>query len=169
RLGLNALLPDDIVIAKIKEVGPSFHSRFDAKSKVYRYIILNRSYPSAMLRNKAYFYPYPLDTRLMQQEAGVLLGRHNFKSFQARDKKERDPVKTIKKIRVSRNKDFIYVDIEADGFLYNMVRNIAGTLVEIGRGKISRGSLKKILLSRDRRIAGPTLPACGLYLVKVKY
>ncbi|MDD5237568.1 MAG: tRNA pseudouridine(38-40) synthase TruA [Candidatus Omnitrophica bacterium] len=169
RLGLNALLPDDIVIAKIKEVGPSFHSRFDAKSKVYRYIILNRSYPSAMLRNKAYFYPYPLDTRLMQQEAGVLLGRHNFKSFQARDKKERDPVKTIKKIRVSRNKDFIYVDIEADGFLYNMVRNIAGTLVEIGRGKISRGSLKKILLSRDRRIAGPTLSACGLYLVKVKY
>jgi len=169
RLGLNALLPDDIVIAKIKEVGPSFHSRFDAKSKVYRYIILNRSYPSAMLRNKAYFYPYPLDTRLMQQEAGVLLGRHNFKSFQARDKKERDPVKTIKKIRVSRNKDFIYVDIEADGFLYNMVRNIAGTLVEIGRGKIARGSLKKILLSRDRRIAGPALPACGLYLVKVKY
>lgn len=169
RLGLNALLPDDIVVAGIKEVSPHFHSRFDAKSKVYRYIILNRSYPSAILRDKAYFCPYPLDVRLMQQEAGVLLGRHNFKSFQAGDKEERDPVRTIKRIKVSGNKDFIYVDIEADGFLYNMVRNIVGTLVEIGRGKIPKGSLKEILVSCDRRLAGPKVPPYGLYLLRVKY
>lgn len=165
---LNGNLPDDISINKIEEVGLDFHSRFDAKSKAYRYTILNRSYPSALSRNRVYFYPYFLDVKLMQRESRILLGRHNFKSFQASDTKERDPVKTIKKIRITKEKDLIYIDIEADGFLYNMVRNIVGTLIEIGRGKFPKGSLKKVLLSKDRRLAGPSVPSWGLCLLEVR-
>lgn len=166
---LNGLLPDDIAVSRLEEVNPGFHSRFDASSKVYRYIILNRSYPSAFLRKRVYFCPYPLNIKLMQEESKVLLGRHNFKAFQAADKIERDALKTIKKLDISRDKDLIYIDIEADGFLYNMVRNIVGTLIEIGRGKLKKRELKKILLAKDRRFAGPTVPAKGLCLLEVKY
>lgn len=166
---LNGLLPEDIVIKKLEKERAGFHSRFDAKSKLYRYAILNRKYPSAFLRNRVYFCCYPLDVRLMRQEAKVLVGRHNFRAFQTSDKKERDPVKTIKKINILREGDFIYVDIQADGFLYNMARSIAGTLIEIGRGKIPPGALKKILLLRNRKFSGPNLPACGLTLIKVEY
>lgn len=166
---LNGLLPDDISIRKIEEVPVNFHSRFDAKSKTYRYTILNRTYPSALSRNKVYFYPYPLNIKLMQKESRVLLQSHNFKSFQTSDKKERNPVKTIKKLKITKVRDFVYIDIEADGFLYNMARNIVGTLIEIGRGKFAKGSLKRILLSRNRKLAGPTLPARGLTLIKVNY
>jgi tRNA pseudouridine38-40 synthase len=120
-----------------------------------------------MLRNRVYFYPYPLDLKLMQKEVRVLLGRHNFKSFQASDNIERDPVKTIKRIKIIKDKDLIYIDIEADGFLYNMVRNIVGTLIAIGRGKSI--DMKKLLTLKDRTQAGPTAPACGLCLLKVKY
>jgi tRNA pseudouridine38-40 synthase len=166
---LNGLLPDDIVIRKIRQVDPDFHSRFDAESKAYRYTILNRNYPGALLKNTVYFYPYSLDVRLMQRESRVLLGKHNFKSFQASDKEDRSAVRTIKKINITREGDLIRIDIEADGFLHKMVRNIAGTLIEIGRGRFPVGSLGKILNSRDRKLAGPTVPAKGLCLRKVKY
>jgi tRNA pseudouridine38-40 synthase len=166
---LNSLLPKDIAVSKVEKKDMSFHSRFDAKSKVYRYTILNRAFPSALLKDTVYFYPYPLNINLMQKESKVLLGRHNFKSFQASDKTERDAVKIIKKIKLSKDKDLIHIDIEADGFLYNMARNITGTLIEIGRGKFLQGSLKKILRSRNRKLAGPTAPAKGLCLLKVKY
>ncbi|MDP2940908.1 MAG: tRNA pseudouridine(38-40) synthase TruA [Candidatus Omnitrophota bacterium] len=166
---LNALLPEDIVITQAKETGLDFHSRFQARSKIYRYTILNRDYPCAFLRNRAYLYPQPLDIKLMQRESRVLLGRHNFKSFQASDKRERDPVRLIKKLKITRSKNLIYIDIEADGFLYNMVRNIVGTLIEIGRHRFAKGKLKKILLSADRRLAGPLAPAHGLCLVRVNY
>lgn len=163
---LTGLLPDDIAVTKIEEVPLDFHSRFSAKSKVYRYAILNRKYPSAILRNIAYFFPYPLNIRLMQKQAKLLLGRHNFKSFQAADYRERNPVRTIKKIKITKDKDLIYIDIEADGFLQNMARNIVGTLIEIGRGKPLE--IKKLLSWKDRTKTGPTAPAKGLCLVKVK-
>jgi len=166
---INGNLPADITISRIEKVSPDFHSRFCAKSKLYRYTILNRLYPSALLRERAYFYPYPLNIKLMQRESKILLGRHNFSSFQASQAKERNPVKTIKKIRLIKDKGLIYIDIEADGFLYNMVRSIVGTLIEIGRLRFPEGSLKRILLSQDRKLAGPTVPAKGLCLIKVKY
>jgi tRNA pseudouridine38-40 synthase len=166
---LNGLLPNDISITGIREARSDFHSRFDAKSKAYRYTILNRRQPSAFLRTAAYFYPYPLDIKLMRDEAGVLLGRHDFRSFKASDEIERNSIRTIKKIRIAKDKDLISIDIEADGFLYNMARAIAGTLLEIGRGRFHKGSLKKILKSCNRGLAGPTLPAYGLCLLKVKY
>ena len=105
----------------------------------------------------------------MRQEACALLGRHDFSAFQAADKAKRPAVRTIKDLRILKDRDLVHIEVEADGFLYNMVRNIAGTLVEVGRGRFSKGSLKRILLSRDRKLAGPALPAKGLFLVKVKY
>jgi tRNA pseudouridine38-40 synthase len=180
--GLNSLLPPDIVIKAIEEVPADFHSRFQAKSKVYRYVVLNRAYPSALLRNTVYQYPYPLDLQLMRKEAKALLGKHDFKSFCATAGSTKTTIRTIKHIRIyhePRTMNYepktqpsdclIYIEIEADGFLYNMVRNIVGTLLEIGRGKMPAGSLKKILLAKDRKLAGPTAPAQGLCLLRVKY
>lgn len=166
---LNSLLPDDIVITKTQDVDLDFHSRFDAKSKFYRYTILNQKHPCALWRNFSYFLPYKLDFKLMQKEAKSLVGRHNFSSFQAADKKPRDSIRTIEKIKVSKKGKFIYIDIQADGFLYKMVRNIVGTLIEIGRRKRAPRSIQKILASRNRQFAGPTVPGHGLCLLRVKY
>ncbi len=169
KLALNGILPEDIKVIRIKNEALNFHSRFSSKSKLYRYTILNRDYSSPLLRNTVYFYPHPLDVKLMQKEARVLLGKHDFCSFQASQGKEQNPVRIIKKIDISQKDNFIYIDIEADGFLYNMVRNIVGTLIEIGRGRFAEGSLKKILRLKDRRLAGQTAPASGLCLLKVRY
>jgi len=167
RKALNSLLPSDIVVKKIEEVDLSFHSRFCTKSKIYRYLILNRKYPSAFLKDRAYFYPFPLNLNLMRKQAKFLKGRHNFKSFQIKDKIERNPIRNIKRINISKRNNLIKIEIEADGFLQGMVRSIVGTLLEIGRGKPL--DIKKILKAKDRKFSGPTAPACGLYLVKVKY
>ncbi|MFH1645713.1 MAG: tRNA pseudouridine(38-40) synthase TruA [Candidatus Omnitrophota bacterium] len=166
---LNALLPKDIVIVDIEEAKPNFNSRFDAKSKTYRYEILNRDYGSSFDRLYQYYIPYKLDVKLMAKEVKCLVGRHDFKSFQATDKKERDSVRVIKRLSVRKDGSTIFIDIEANGFLYNMVRNIVGTMIEIGRGKFPAGSMRKIMLAKDRTLAGPTAPAKGLALVRVKY
>ena len=169
RWALNCLLPEDIKVIRIKNVALDFNSRFSAKSKLYRYTILNRKYSSALLANRVYFFHHPLDVSLMRREAKVLLGRHNFASFQATETRQRNPVRMVKLIKISRDKDLLHIDIEADSFLYNMVRSICGTLLEIGRGKFPPGSMKNILKNRSRKSAGPTLPAKGLYLFKVRY
>ncbi len=166
---LNSLLPQDIKVTRIKCVSLDFNSRFSAKSKLYRYTILNRKYSSALLANRVYFFRHHLDLGLMRREAKVLLGRHNFTSFQATDTRQRNPLRTIKLIKIIKNKDLLHIDIQADSFLYNMVRSIAGTLLEIGRGRFLQGSMKNILKARNRSLAGPTLPAKGLYLVRVNY
>jgi len=182
RWALNGLLPEDVVITKTEEARPHFHSRFDARSKVYRYSILNRNYPAALLKNRVYFYPYPLDVQLMRRKARTLLGRHDFGAFCASGSSVKVTTRTIKRISIKKlpsckgpltcglnGTGLLVVDIEADGFLYKMVRNIVGTLIEIGRGKFPEDSLEKILLSRDRKLAGPNVPACGLYLLRVTY
>ncbi len=169
RWAINCLLPEDIKVSRIRNVNLDFNSRFSAKSKLYRYTILNRKYSSALLANRVYFCHYPLDINLMRKEAKVLSGRHNFTAFQATEARVRNPLRTIRLIKITRNKDFVYIDIEADSFLYNMVRNIAGTLLELGRGRFPPGSMKSILKNRNRKLAGPTLPAKGLCLIKVKY
>jgi len=166
---LNSLLPKDIVIVDIEEAGLNFHARFDALSKIYRYQILNRAYSTAFDRLYQLHVPYKLDVKLMAREARVLIGRKDFKSFQAADKRERNSVRNIKRLSVRKDGTLINIDIEANGFLYNMVRNIVGTLIEAGRGKFAPGSMRKILLARDRTKAGPTAPAKGLSLMRVKY
>ena len=166
---LNAVLPEDVVIHKTEQAPMKFHARFGAQSKIYRYAILNRQHRSTRDNRFAFFYPWKLNLNLMRQEARHLLGKRNFKSFQAADKKLRPAQRHLKDICVRKKGDFIYIDIESRGFLYKMARNIVGTLIEIGRGKLPAGSLPHILKSKDRKLAGPTAPACGLTLLEVKY
>jgi tRNA pseudouridine38-40 synthase len=169
RLALNSFLPKDIVIKKVEEVNDDFHSRFDAKEKTYRYAILNRYYPDPFLKNCAYFFPYKLDLVLMKSEALCLMGRHDFKCFQTVDKIERQSKRFIKEIKVYKRNNYIYIEITANGFLYNMARSIAGTLIEIGRGRFGKGSMRRILASKKRASAGPVAPANGLTLINVSY
>ncbi len=179
---LNALLPDDIAVTKAQEVDLKFHAIRNVKSKVYRYTILNRDYPSALLKDRVYLCRFPLDIQSMRREARALVGRHDFKAFCASASSAKTTLRTIKAITIKkipyshfsgpqkqRDNSLIIIDIQADGFLYNMVRSIVGTLIEIGRGRFGKGSLRKILLSRNRSYAGPTAPAKGLCLLKVNY
>jgi tRNA pseudouridine38-40 synthase len=172
---LNANLPDDIAILKVQKVPVSFHAQYSAKAKVYRYTILNRKARAAQKRGFYTHIPQDLDLPLMKSESKVLRGCHNFSSFTASNpylKKhgiKKNTIRNIKKISFFCSKGFILIDIEADGFLYKMVRNIIGTLIEIGLGRIKKGELKKILCVKVRRNAGPTAPAQGLCLLKVKY
>ena len=184
---LNGLLPDDIRIKKVNYADDNFHACYSARSKVYRYIILNNKVSSVFLKRYSWHIPYKLNMALMRKEARALIGRHDFSSFCASGSSARTRVRTIKKITIAviaspagakqsfpvitmtRKNFLITIDIEADGFLYNMARNILGTLVEIGRGRFNSGSMEKILLAKNRIAAGPTAPARGLFLVKVRY
>lgn len=171
---INASLPDDVSIVDAQDVPDNFHAQYSVKSKIYRYTILNRPAPPAINRDFYYFFPYKLNTRAMRQELKTLVGRKNFKSFQASDakrpqKKAKDTVRHIKQAILKVKSDFITIDIEADGFLYKMVRNIVGTLIEIGKGKIPKGSISKILAKKNRLFAAQTAKAKGLCLLKVKY
>jgi len=168
---LNANLPRDISAINAKEVPVKFHSQYDAKSKMYRYTILNSRIDDPFLKFYYYKFPYKLDIALMKKEAKCLLGMHDFKSFQAKSSLSRikDTRRSIKKISIKRHKKYIDIDIEANGFLHNMVRNIAGTLIEVGRSYLKPGSMKKIVLAKNRQKAGPTAPARGLTLLKVLY
>jgi tRNA pseudouridine38-40 synthase len=166
---LNAHLPEDIAVNRTEEVSPEFHARFDAKSKHYKYYILNSRQRDPFSEKHAWRVPYKLNVSLMKREASALLGKHDFKSFQAKDKKERSSRRRILRLDVVKKKPFIIIDIAADGFLYNMVRNIVGTLVDISRGYLPEGSMRRILKSKDRTQAGPTAPAKGLFLIDVKY
>lgn len=177
---LNGILPQDIVIIKAEEAALSFHSRFDAKSKTYRYIIVNQIDKPAFVRPFACWIRMPLDAKAMRREAKSLLGRHDFKSFQGSDRALRGSITTIERISVRKPVSFdgfpflkdlncLVIDIQAKGFLRSMVRNIVGTLIDAGRGRISEGGVGAILKKKDRKAAGPCAPACGLYLLNVRY
>jgi len=168
-VALNSVLPQDIAVVKARYMKNNFHARFDSISKLYVYKILNSPGRDPFSERFAWRVPYILDLKAMKAEAAVLAGRHDFRSFQAADKKERSSVRNIHRISLTRRKGFIFMRIRADGFLYNMVRNIAGTLVDVGRGYLPAGSMKKILAAKDRKHAGPTAPAKGLTLLSVKY
>lgn len=172
---LNANLPDDIAIIKVEEVPLGFHAQYSVKSKTYRYIILNRSARCAQQRNFCLFYPYKLNVRAMREEARSLIGRKDFKSFTASDpakrknQKKEDTVRTVRRLTITKKGAELIVDIEANGFLYKMVRNIVGTLLEVGRGKRTKGSIKRILSEKDRHAAGNTAKPKGLTLLEVRY
>lgn len=166
---LNSFLPGDVVITQAQEVSLDFHAQFSAKSKHYRYYIFNSSHKDPFKERYSWRVPYKLNIFLMKKEAKILLGKHDFKSFQARDKRQRPSIREIFNITIKKRKQFFVIDIEGDGFLYNMVRNVVGTLVEIGRGYFPPGKMKDVLNKKDRTIAGPTAPAKGLFLMEVKY
>ena len=167
--GLNRKLPEDIVIVKADLAKDAFHSPFDAKGKIYRYRLYTGDPLPPFYKNFTAQTIYRPDIKLMREEAKVLLGKHDFVSFQSANSPRKSTVRTIHKLNIKKRGKFIEFDIEGDGFLYNMVRIIVGTLVDIGRGHIEGGSMKKILAKRERKSAGATAPAKGLCLMRVKY
>ncbi|MDD5291575.1 MAG: tRNA pseudouridine(38-40) synthase TruA [Candidatus Omnitrophica bacterium] len=173
RLALNYNLPKKIRIVAAQYIPLKFHSRYDPVSKIYRYYILNQDYKPPFLENYCYWVKLPLNVKLMQRAAGYLLGKHDFKVFCASGSKIEDTRRTVKRAVINKLSIFscnlICVEIEADGFLYNMARNIVGTLIEIGRERFAPQYIKKIIAAKDRSLAGPCVPARGLFLVEVKY
>lgn len=166
---LNRMLPDDIVIKDSRDVSPDFHARFKSKGKKYRYVIYNSRFPSAIFKNRAYHVSYELDFESMQKAALYFLGTHDFSSFRASGSSVKTSVRTITEVLLQRDDEIIRFEISGDGFLYNMVRIIVGTLVEVGMGRINAEDIPDILKSLERKRAGRTAPAKGLYLVEVYY
>ena len=169
QLALNSLLADDIRIKQVREVPLDFHARFSAQSKLYRYSIVNGSFVSPFLRDYAYLVKYPLDVQKMRRAAKYLLGKHDFRSFQAKDKIQRHSLRKVLRLVIRKHKNLICLDIEADGFLYRMARNIVGTLIEVGRGRLRPEGLQRIIKAKNREYAGPCAPAKGLCLMAVRY
>ena len=168
--GINSVLPWDIVVKELAEVDAAFHARYDTKSKVYLYQIFNGPVRSALYRNCAWFKREPLDMGRMKEAALLLKGTFDFSSFCAANCGIKDHVRTILDIDMEINhQDMIKIFIEANGFLKYMVRNIVGTLVDVGKGKISPAELMGIVEAKDRRRAGITAPAHGLFLKEVRY
>ncbi len=167
---LNSLLPRDIVIQKIEEVEEGFHARKHAKSKIYEYRILNRSLRSAFHRGYVWHIPQKLNLTQMKKATQCLIGEHDFSAFRTVGSSTRTTVRRVIQSEWKRGRGgFIRFEIEANGFLKQMVRSIVGTLVEVGKGKINPEEFQKILTSKDRKKAGPTAPAHGLFLEEVKY
>ena len=168
---LNSLLPDDITAQEVKIVPDKFHARFDAKGKVYRYRIFNSRVRSALGRQYQFTVYPPLKISRMKTASLLLRGKHDFSAFQSGSIKDhpRSAICTIKRLIITRKEDAVWLTIEADRFLHQMIRNMIGTLLEVGKGKRSPAEIKKILASKDRSRSGPTAPAKGLYLMTVKY
>lgn len=167
---LNSLLPNDIVILYAEEAASEFHARYSALSKTYRYLISNRSTPSALERNRVWYYLVPLDLEPMQESLAMIEGVHDFSSFRAQGSQSRSALRTVFEQSIARDlHGLISITLCADGYLRHMVRTVVGTLVEVGRGKLSPLDFKAILLARNRSRAGPTAPPQGLYLVRVTY
>lgn len=166
---LNQRLPEDIVVQDSCQVEEDFHPRFSKSIKTYEYKILNRKFRLPLERNTSYFYHHLLDVEKMQQAAAYLVGEHDFSSFSSVHAQTNTFVRTIYSLEVTKEKDMISIRVTGNGFLYNMVRIIAGTLVEVGIGKIEPENIPEIIKLGKRENAGKTLPPNGLYLVKVMY
>lgn len=169
-LALNAHLPEDIRVVNATRARADFHARFDAAGKQYRYFVWNHTAMNPLLRQQAWHVPQALDVSAMKRASKQLLGKHDFKSFAAnRNYEMESTVRTLTRCDIQKKGPLITFLIEGDGFLYKMCRGIAGTLVQIGRGKFSAEELQRMLAAKDRREAGMTAPAHGLVLWKVFY
>ncbi|NUM33163.1 MAG: tRNA pseudouridine(38-40) synthase TruA [Candidatus Brocadiae bacterium] len=166
---LNTLLPEDIAIKASVEVPDSFHSQFAAQKKAYSYNIINRKTRPTMDRKFMHWVWVLLDIDRMQEGANYLLGKHDFSAFEAANSPRQSSVRTIYEIRVEKKQDYVKIWVEADGFLYHMVRNIAGTLIAVGKKKYAPEHIKRVLESRNRTLAASTAPACGLCLEYIEY
>ena len=166
---MNHYLPEDIAVVDISEVAERFHSRLNAVGKCYTYRIINSSIPDVFWRRYAYEVQEKLDIEAMQKAAGLLMGRHDFKSFTSTKKGKKSTVRRVDEIRIEREKDRITLTYVGDGFLYHMVRILTGTLLEVGLGKRTPESVLDTLHACDRETAGPLVPAKGLTLNEVYY
>ena len=166
---INSKLKKSIVIKEAEEVDERFHSRYNAKQKTYRYVINNSKQGTAIYRNLECHIPMDLNIKEMKKAAKYFEGEHDFSGFKASGTSSKSSVRTIYKAEVIEDGDKIKIELTGNGFLYNMVRIIAGTLVDVGLGKIKAEDIPSIIESKDRSKAGKTLPAHGLYLLNVKY
>ena len=166
---VNQRLPEDIVVQDSCEVAPDFHPRFSKSKKTYEYRILNRKFRMPTRRLDTYFYHYDLDVSAMQRAAEYLVGEHDFRSFASVKMQSETSVRTIYSCNVDKSGDIITIRVKGNGFLYNMVRIIAGTLIRVGAGEISPEQILDILAAKDRSAAGPTAPAHGLTMIGLEY
>ena len=167
---LNRFLPYDISVLDVKEVGKDFHARYSCKSKQYIYKIWNDDVRNPFLDGLAYHYKFPIDTELLNECCKAYIGRHDYTSFCTLDNRDTENMcRTVMDFRVERDGNMVIMTVEADGFLYNMVRIMVGTLIRIAQGKFSPDCISGIIEAKDRAKAGPTAPACGLYLNRVNY
>lgn len=168
--GLNHFLrPEDVSILSCEIADKEFHARFDAKIRHYRYLIINRPAPLTLQKTLAWHMVTKLDLDEMRKAAKFLIGQHDFSSFRDSECQGKSPIKTLKKIEIQQEENQITLDFSAKSFLHHMVRNIVGTLVWVGLGKISANEIKSILESKDRTKSGPNAPAHGLYFFGVDY
>lgn len=165
----SALLPTDIIVLEVDIVPDDFHARFHTTGKEYRYIVARSKLRDPFKRNYAYHYPYPLNVEAMREAISYLIGTHDFTSFCSAKTEVVDKVRTIKEMDFEESDDFLVFRFVGEGFLYNMVRILVGTLLDVGSGKMSPHDMSGILDKRDRSFAGKTAPAQGLYLWKVFY
>lgn len=168
-LGLNANLPDGIAVRWAKEVSDEFHARFSATARRYRYIIYNNRLRPGILRHGVSHYHHPLDERLMHEAGQLLLGENDFSAFRAIQCQSRTPWRNIHHLRVTRQGKYVIIDIKANAFVHHMVRNIAGSLMEVGMGNRPVEWIAELLAGKDRNLAAATGKAEGLYLVEVDY
>ncbi len=167
---LNRYLPLSIVVNDVCEVERDFHARYSCKGKRYVYKILNTETRDPFSEGYALHYRYPIDVEALNKASQAYVGTHDFTSFCTLDKREKgDFVRTVKSFSVYRDGKYVCMSVEADGFLYNMVRIMVGTLLKIQQGKLSYDSIPGIISAQDRKKAGPTAPACGLFLDEVFY
>lgn len=168
-IALNTKLKKSIRIQKAEEVEEDFHSRYHCKQKTYRYVINNSEQGSSIYRNLEYFVPNKLNVEKMQEAVKYFEGEHDFKAFKASGTSSKSSVRIIYKAKIEKQGDRIIIELTGNGFLYNMVRIIAGTLVDVGLGKIGPDEIPEIIENGERSRTGKTLPPQGLYLVKVEY
>lgn len=167
--GLNGLLPRDISVFDCCEVLPEFHARYSVKSKEYVYYILNSRIRDPFYEKYALLFPLPLDTEELNRECEAFVGTHDFSAFCAAGASVEDKRRTVESARFERQGDLVSFRVRGDGFLYNMVRIMVGTCLDIAAGKIEKGKIKEIIDSGDRKNAGHTAPAHGLFLDSVIY
>ena len=165
----NQRLPEDIVVQESCQVPEDFHPRFSKSRKTYEYRILNCRFRQPLERRTSYFYHYPLDVSAMQKAAAYLVGEHDFTSFASVHAQTNTYVRMIYALDVVREGDMIRIRVQGNGFLYNMVRIIAGTLIQVGAGIKKPEDMESILAGKDRELAGPTAPAHGLTMIGLEY
>ncbi len=168
-LGVNTNLPSDIAVRWVKSVNEDFHARFSATARRYRYVIYNARLRPAILSNGLTFFHHPLDEKLMQEAAQVLVGKHDFTSFRTVHCQSHSPVRTLLHCNVTRQGDYVILDVKGNAFLHHMVRNIAGSLMRVGQSIESIGWIKEVLEAKNRCLAGITAPSNGLYFVDVDF
>jgi tRNA pseudouridine38-40 synthase len=168
-LGVNTKLPPAIALQWAGEVAAGFHARHAAIRRIYRYIILNRSARSALQRTRTAWIHRSLDAGAMHSAAQVLIGEHDFSAFRSIECQSKTPVRKVERIEVQRTGDTVWVEIEANAYLHHMVRNIVGTLLDVQREPDPKAAMERILAGGERREAGVTAPAAGLYLWRVEY